>query len=176
MELFLFQYRREGFGPLIFMATKELRIDASTGTIVIGNYPVTSSMITDPFSNLININFHSSLNYMKVKQLINLGAVSIPDSPPVYAFDELQYVTVSTTTISSPTVGVDFSLTYLVVNNVVYPNGYSYSESSTGFGRLHVNHYFETAGHSIYLQRTTTAKGNTVPGVYLNSVEILVIG
>lgn len=158
------------------MPTKELKISASTGTIVIGNYPVSPGMITDPFSNLININFHSSLNYMVAKQIINLGAISIPNSAPTYSFDELRYVTVGTTTISYPTAGVDFSFAYLVVNGVVYPNGYMYSEAPTGFGRLHISHYFETAGSSLYLQYTTTTQNNTVPGVYLSSVEILLIG
>ena len=158
------------------MATKQLKISRAHAVIAIGNYPLSDNALADPSSYLSQLNFHSSLPYMKVKQIINLGAVSVPGSIPTYPFDEQRYTLVSTRNLASPSASVNFSLAYLVVNGIVYPNGYIFNESSSGYGHLRVTYYRSTPGYPVNLQSTVTQHTSTVNGVYLNSVEIALIG
>lgn len=158
------------------MATKQLKISRAHAVIAIGNHPISDSALADPFSYLSQLNFHSSLPYMKVHQVINLGAISVPGAAPTYSFDEQKYTRVGTTTLASPAAGVNFSLAYLVVNGIVYPNGFTFNESSSGYGHLRVTYYSGTPGYPVYLRSTITNHTNTVNGIYINKLEIALIG
>ena len=73
------------------MATKQLKISRAHAVIAIGNHPLDDAALANPFSYLSQLNFHSSLPYMKVHQVINLGAISVPGAAPTYSFDEQKY-------------------------------------------------------------------------------------
>jgi len=60
------------------MPTKTLYIDGNDGTVMISSYGTSKSAITDPYSYLSSLYFHSSLPYIQIKNKISAGNLTFP--------------------------------------------------------------------------------------------------
>lgn len=88
-----------------------------------------------------------------------MGSLAVPAS-------RVDSVYVGSTTVSSP-------LLMLVINGVVYPNGYRI-EYSTGYRNFFAS-YTASNGY-IYVECQSVAYASDLPAMSLTGVEVLVVG
>lgn len=155
------------------MPSKTFHVSGPIAVIAIGDYPMNQNAVSNPMAYLANLNFHSALPYMTIKQSITMGAMNLNGTTPVYSFDEMHYTKVEWSQQYAGHTSVTNPLFFLVVNNVVYPNGYLYNISSTGYSHFFAAH---SGGGHIWLVTRHTSYESAKPSVYLNSVEVLIIG
>lgn len=60
------------------MPTKTLYIDGATGVMMISDYGTSLNALASPSNYLPNLNFHSSLAYLSVKQTMFLSSITYP--------------------------------------------------------------------------------------------------
>lgn len=60
------------------MPTKTLYMDGATGVMMISDYGTSLNALTAPLSYLPNLNFHSSLAYLSVKQTMSISSITYP--------------------------------------------------------------------------------------------------
>lgn len=154
------------------MPSKTFYTSSAAAAIVIGDYPMNTNAISNPTAYLTSLNFHSSLPYMTIKQVIQLGAMTLNGTSPSYSFDEPHYTKVEWSRQYIGTSVVSNPLFFLVVNGVSYPNGYIYNVSSSGYSHL----FAINGGGNIWLVTRHTTYESSMSSVYLNSVEVLIIG
>lgn len=154
------------------MPSKTFHLSGAVGVIAIGNHPMNQNAVSNPTAYLSELNFHSALPYMTIKQIISLGAMNIAGTAPSYSFDEPHYTTIQSSMQSVGSTTISNPLFFLVVNGVTYPGGYIYNRSSSGFSKL----FLIKGGSGIWLVTQHTSYESSLPAVYLSSVEVLIIG
>lgn len=149
-------------------------MSGSSGAIVIGDYPVTDEIMNNPFAYPAYITFHSSFQFLKIINKLSLGPVTISSMAPYYDSDTPVYSQMVSVTYGMHPVGTN-KHAILVVNGVSYPNGYTYYSSNNAVGVLQV---FTTHGGQeyVHIKATITSFNETVPSVYISSLEVIVIG
>ena len=60
------------------MPTKTLYMSGATGVMMISDYGTSLNALTSPLNYLPNLNFHSSLAYLSVKQTMSLSSITYP--------------------------------------------------------------------------------------------------
>lgn len=60
------------------MPSKKLKISGQHGAMMIGDYGVSDDAISDPYSYLSQLNFHSDIPYMRIIGSVSQPSVSFP--------------------------------------------------------------------------------------------------
>lgn len=71
------------------MPVKTLIVDGSAGVMLIGNYGINEAAVTQPENYLANLNFHSALEYLQIKESLTKTTAIFPAVTREYYYWEV---------------------------------------------------------------------------------------